>query len=228
MLQYRAWVPEHSERYVQSIAERVSRQDLDATERELEELIAENRSIHERECVNLNPATNVMNPRAEAVLAQGLGSRPSLGYPGDKYEMGLEAVERIEVVAAELAAEVFGARYAEVRVPSGAIANLYVFMATCEPGDTIIAPPPSIGGHVTHHAGGSAGLYGVVTHPAPVDADRYTVDVEALRADRAAAPPEADHDRRQPQPVPAPGPESARIADEVGPTCCSTPRTCAA
>jgi glycine hydroxymethyltransferase len=95
--------------------------------------------------------------------------------------MGLEAIEQIEVIAAELVAEVFGARYAEVRVASGAIANLYAFIATCEPGDTIIAPPPSIGGHVTHHGGGSAGQYRLTTVPAPVSAAGYTVDVEALR-----------------------------------------------
>ena len=50
-----------------------------------------------------------------------MGSRPSLGYPGDKYEMGLEAIEEIEVIAAALAAEVFEAKFAEIRVPSGAI-----------------------------------------------------------------------------------------------------------
>ena len=43
------------------------------------------------------------------------------------------------------------------------------------------APPPAVGGHVTHHADGCAGLYGLVTHAAPVDADSYTVDLEALR-----------------------------------------------
>ena len=52
-----------------------------------------NTKIHDVDCINLNPATNVLNPRAEAVLARGLGSRPSLGYPGNKYEMGLEAIE---------------------------------------------------------------------------------------------------------------------------------------
>jgi glycine hydroxymethyltransferase len=66
-------------------------------------------------------------------------------------------------------------------VGSGALANLYVFMATCRPGDTIIAPPDSIGGHVTHHAAGAAGLYGLKTVAAPVHADGYTVDVGALR-----------------------------------------------
>src|SRR6476646_5707476 len=88
--------------------------------------------------------------------------------------MGLEAIERIEIIAAEVAAEVFGARYAEVRVGSGALANLYAFMATCRPGDTIVAPPASIGGHITHHAAGAAGMYGVT-------ADDHTIDVDALR-----------------------------------------------
>src|SRR3546814_447831 len=67
------------------------------------------------------------------------------------------------------------------RVAAGALANLYGFMATCRPGDAIIAPPAAIGGHVTHHAAGCAGLYGLTTHPAPVDADGYTVDLAALR-----------------------------------------------
>ena len=183
MLSPRPWVPEAPERYVQSLAERVAGRSADEIERDLIAYVAENRAIHERDCVNLNPATNVMNPKAEALLAAGIGSRPSLGYPGDKYEMGLEGIEKIEVLAAELAAEVFGARYAEIRVGSGALANLYVFMMAAKPGDTIIAPPPSIGGHVTHHGPGAAGFYGVVTHPAPIDPVRYTVDLDALRAD---------------------------------------------
>jgi glycine hydroxymethyltransferase len=148
----------------------------------VETLAQENRRIHEQECFNLNPATNVMNPRAEALLASGIGSRPSLGYPGDKYEMGLEAIEEIEVIAAGLAAEIFDAAFAEIRVPSGAIANLYGFMATCRPGDTIIAPPASIGGHVTHHANGCAGLYGLRILEAPVATDGYTLDIDGLEA----------------------------------------------
>jgi glycine hydroxymethyltransferase len=181
MLQRRSWVPETSERYIQSLAERVAGQSADEIEHDLLALVAENRAIHERDCVNLNPATNVMNPKAEALLAAGIGSRPSLGYPGDKYEMGLEAIEKVEVLAAELAAEVFGARFAEIRVGSGALANLYVFMMAAKPGDIIIAPPPAIGGHVTHHEAGAAGFYGVETHSAPIDPERYTIDVDALR-----------------------------------------------
>lgn len=178
----RAWVPATCETYIQDIATQTATGDSAALNARLDALVAENRAIHERDCFNLNPATNVMNPRAEAMLASGLGSRPSLGYPGDKYEMGLEAMEQIEVIAAELAAEIFNARYAEIRVPSGAIANLYAFMALTKPGDTIITPPASVGGHVTHHADGCAGLYGLKSHPAPVDADGYTIDLDGLRA----------------------------------------------
>ena len=162
MLDHRTWVPAESEDWISDVAARTARETLDETDARLHALAERNREIHERECFNLNPATNVMNPRAEALLASGIGSRPSLGYPGDKYEMGLEAIEEIEVMAAELCAEVFDAPDSlRVRVPSGAIANLYAFMTTCKPGDTIIAPPATIGGHVTHHAAGCAGLYGL-------------------------------------------------------------------
>ena len=179
-LKHRGWVPADCEDLVQEIAAATAENDSDAVEARVENLIDRNSDIHDRECFNLNPATNVMNPRAEVALAAGLGSRPSLGYPGDKYEMGLEAIEEIEVIAAELAAEVFRADYAEIRVASGAIANLYAFMATCRPGDAIIAPSVDIGGHVTHHAAGCAGLFGLTTHAAPVDDAGYTVDLDGL------------------------------------------------
>lgn len=180
-LKRRDWVPENCEKLVQRLADRTAEATAEELAGRIDALIDRNREIHERDCFNLNPATNVMNPRAEAVLAAGLGSRPSLGYPGDKYEMGLEAIEEIEVICAELCAEVFDARYAEIRVPSGAIANLYAFMATCQPGDSIIVPPASIGGHVTHHDAGCAGLYGLDIHAAPVDVDGYSVDLTGLR-----------------------------------------------
>ena len=126
-LSSRPWVPAAAEEHVQAIAANAASASADELDARIHELIGENRSIHEAECLNLNPATNVMNPRAEAALSAGLGSRPSLGYPGEKYEMGLEAIEQIEVITAELAAEIFHAEYAEVRVPSGALANLYAF-----------------------------------------------------------------------------------------------------
>ncbi len=154
--------------------------DLETLDRRLHQLVDRNAHIHDRDCINLNPASNVMNPRAEALLASGLGTRASLGHPGDKYEMGLEAIEEIEVLTAAIAREVFDAAHVEFRVASGAMANLYAFIATCSPGDSIIAPSPAIGGHVTHHRAGAAGLYGLDVHVCPGDAASFTVDLDAL------------------------------------------------
>jgi glycine hydroxymethyltransferase len=212
----RPWVPERCEEYVQSLATTVASHDVNALEHSLAAWAEDNRAIHERDCINLNPATNVMNPKAEALLASGISSRPSLGYPGDKYETGLEAIEKIEVLAMELAAEVFNAGFAEIRVPSGALANLYVFMAVAKPGDAIIAPPAEIGGHITHHGPGAAGLYGLRTHPAPVDPRNYTVDVEKLRADAHRLRPKLITIGSSLNLFPHPIREIRKIADEVG------------
>ena len=180
-LERRKWVPEASENLVQDLADKVSESSSKELLERLNFLADLNKIIHEKDCFNLNPATNVMNPRAESFLSSGIGSRPSLGYPGDKYEMGLEAIEEIEVVASSLVAEIFCSKFAEIRVPSGAMANLFSFMSICKPGDTIIVPPASIGGHVTHHNPGCAGLFGLNIIEAPIDRDYYTVDIEQLR-----------------------------------------------
>jgi len=173
------WMPAHSNAYIASLEQHYASCTTDELAQQIHTLVAENRTIHEEESLNLNPATNVMNPRAEALLGSGLGSRPSLGYPGDKYEMGLEAIEKIEVLTDQLVCQTFDARYAETRLASGAMANLYAFMATTKPGDTIIVPSPEIGGHVTHHTAGAAGLYGLDIHWAPVDKKHYTVPTSA-------------------------------------------------
>lgn len=214
----RGWVPKKCENHVLDLAEETARSDATAIRNRIEALAIRNREIHEQECFNLNPATNVMNPRAEALLAAGLGSRPSLGYPGDKYEMGLEAIEEIEIICAELCAEVFQAKYAEIRVASGAMSNLYAFMATCRPGDTIIAPPASIGGHVTHHAAGCAGLYGLNIHEAPVDRDGFTVDIDALRDLARETEPKLITIGGSLNLFPHPVKDIRDIADEVGAT----------
>ena len=216
MLAERPWVPEVVETLVRSIAGEVLDRDADATEAAILELVEANRVIHEQDCINLDPASNVMNPKAEALLASGLGTRPSLGYPGLKYETGREAIERIEVIAAELAAEVFGARFAELRVASGAMANLYAFMATTRPGDAVIVPPPTIGGHVTHQDAGAAGLYGLLIHPAPVSPSGYGVDVEALRAQARRVRPRLITIGGSLNLFPHPVREIRQIAEEVG------------
>ena len=79
----RDWVPGPCEDLVHRLATRTAAAETRDIATRAEALATQSRRIHETACVNLNPATNVMTPRAEALLAAGLGSRPSLSYPGD-------------------------------------------------------------------------------------------------------------------------------------------------
>ncbi len=175
------WMSPVSQELIKRINSNYQNLDHLQVQQEIEKLVDESYQINDVQCINVNPATNLLNPRAEKLLSKGISSRPSLGHPGDKYETGLEAIEQIEIITCALANEVFESEYAEFRVGSGSLANLYAFMSTCKPHDVIIAPPATIGGHITHHLQGAAGLYGLKTIPAPVNADDYTVDVKKLK-----------------------------------------------
>lgn len=177
----RHWVPEHLERAIQERAAAYRSMSSDDLEAEVVRLLSRHEQHMDRECVSLYAGTNVMNPRAARLLASSVGSRPSLGYPGDKYEMGMQYAEQLEVMAAALLGEVFGCRYAELRVPSGSLANLYAYMACTRPGDRIMAFADTAAGHVTHHPAGAAGLYGLEIHDVPFDAARMAIDLEGLR-----------------------------------------------
>ena len=210
------WMPEDLDRFAQKVVSDLDFSNSNALSREIDALADLNKRIHEQQCINLNPATNIMNPRAEALLASGLGTRPSLGYPGNKYEMGLEAIEQIEVIASQLACEIFNAKYAEIRVGSGALANLYSFMASCRAGDSIIVSPASIGGHVTHHDAGAAGLFGLNIHHAVADTLHYTIDLEQLRKQAQRLRPKLITIGGSLNLEPHPVADIRCIADEVG------------
>jgi glycine hydroxymethyltransferase len=177
----RPWVPDVLE---QAIAERAAHYRAlasDDLEAEVQSLLARHEQYMDRECVSLYAGTNVMNPRAARLLSSSVGSRPSLGYPGAKYEMGMQHAEQIEIVAAELLKELFCCAYAEFRVGSGSLANLYAFMACAKPGDRIMAFADSAAGHVTHHQAGAAGLYGLEIHEVPFDPAQMTIDLDGLQ-----------------------------------------------
>lgn len=156
-------------------------------------LVEEQARWVDRACLNLNAATNVVNPFAARLLAAGIGTRPSLGLPGDKYETGLAPGEELEVMASELARRAFRCAYAEVRPLSGAMANLAVYMATARPGDVIFSLPPAAGGHATHQPYGAPGLYGLDVRAIPLLTDEasatWRVDLDGLAAAVEAARP---------------------------------------
>ena len=89
----------------------------------------------------------------EAVMeAQGsyLTNKYAEGYPGKRYYGGCEHVDVVENIARDRVKEIFGAEYANVQPHSGAQANMAVYFAVLEPGDTVLGMNLSHGGHLTH------------------------------------------------------------------------------
>ena len=90
---------------------------------------------------------------SEAVLeAQGsiMTNKYAEGYPGKRYYGGCEHVDVVEQLAIDRAKELFGAEHANVQPHSGSQANMAVYYAACQPGDTILGMNLSHGGHLTH------------------------------------------------------------------------------
>ncbi|HEY7126873.1 MAG TPA: aminotransferase class I/II-fold pyridoxal phosphate-dependent enzyme [Ktedonobacterales bacterium] len=187
------WAPEGVNQRYRALAARSADLAPEARLRHIGALVEEQARWVDRECLNLNAATNVQNPAVAALVASGIGTRPSLGYPGDKYETGLGPGEELEVIASELARQVFRCAYAETRPLSGAMSNLAVFMATTRSGDVIFSLPPAAGGHATHQPFAAPGLYGLDVRPIPILTDEATatwhIDLDALTAEVEAARP---------------------------------------
>lgn len=141
------------------------------------------------ECLNLYAGTNRQSPAVLSAMASTLNARPSLGEPGDKYETGLEYSDRIERWLEPKLCDLFGAARVEYRVLSGSMANLYAYMATTRPGDTIYAMPSEGAGHATHHAEGAAGLYGLSVLDIPLLPGTHLIDWDAWQDEICAKRP---------------------------------------
>jgi glycine hydroxymethyltransferase len=87
-------------------------------------------------------------------ILEAIGSTPTNkyaeGYPGKRYYGGCEVVDEIEQLAIDRAKELFGAEHANVQPHAGAQTNMAVYMAACQPGDTILSLELQHGGHLTH------------------------------------------------------------------------------
>jgi glycine hydroxymethyltransferase len=151
-----------------------SMDDLDADIHRLVD--AQERHIDD-DCINLYAGTNAPNPRIARLLGSSIGSRPNLGAPGDTYNRGMDDGSRLSILCDALVGSLFGASYVETRVTSGSIANMYAYLATCKPGDHILAFSDAAAGHVTHHRDGAAGYCGLTTHDIAYDVDRMDVDL---------------------------------------------------
>jgi len=101
------------------------------------------------------------------------------GYPGRRYYGGCEYVDKVEALAQERAREIFGVKHANVQPHSGSQANMAVYMAVLNPGDTIMGMDLSHGGHLTHGSpvNFSGRLYNVVAYGVRDDNELIDYDV---------------------------------------------------
>lgn len=96
------------------------------------------------------PSENFVSPAILESLGSILTNKYSEGYPGKRYYGGCENIDVIEQLAIDRAKEIFGAEHVNVQPLSGAPANIAVYFALLEPGDTILGMDLSHGGHLTH------------------------------------------------------------------------------
>src|SRR5947207_3810054 len=125
---------------------------------------------------------NYTSPAVLAAQGSVLTNKYAEGYPGRRYYGGCEFVDVCETLAINRVKELFGAEHANVQPHSGAQANMAVYFACLEPGDTILGMNLAHGGHLTHgmHLNFSGKLYKVKHYG--VRQDTETIDFDQVSA----------------------------------------------
>ncbi len=100
--------------------------------------------------IELIASENWVSKAVMAAMGSPLTNKYAEGYPGKRYYGGCQCVDVVEDLARERAKELFGCDYANVQPHSGAQANLAVFFAMVQPGDTVMGMNLDAGGHLTH------------------------------------------------------------------------------
>jgi glycine hydroxymethyltransferase len=106
----------------------------------------------QEEHIELIASENYASPRVLEAQGSVLTNKYAEGYPGKRYYGGCEFVDIAEQLAIDRAKQLFGAAYANVQPHSGSQANAAVYLALCNPGDTILGMSLDHGGHLTHGA----------------------------------------------------------------------------
>lgn len=133
----------------------------------------------EKNNIELIASENIASPAVMAAMASVLTNKYAEGYPGRRYYGGCEKVDLIENLARDRCRELFGADHANVQPHSGSQANMAVYFALINPGDTVMGMSLNEGGHLTHGSpvNFSGKIYNFVSYG--LDADGY-IDYEAL------------------------------------------------
>ena len=102
------------------------------------------------ETICLIPSENYVSRAVLEALGSVLTNKYSEGYPGKRYYEGQQVVDRLEPLAIERAKPLFGVEHANVQPYSGSPANLAIYLAFLQPGDTVMGMALPMGGHLTH------------------------------------------------------------------------------
>ena len=131
--------------------------------------------------IELIASENIVSPAVMAAMGSVLTNKYAEGYSGKRYYGGCECVDVVETLAIERVKEIFGAEAANVQPHSGAQANLAVYFALLEPGDTVLGMSLAHGGHLTHGSpvNLSGKYYNFVSYG--VDDDTHTINYDKLR-----------------------------------------------
>ena len=106
--------------------------------------------VRQRQNIELIASENIVSPAVMAAMGSVLTNKYAEGYPGHRYYGGCQYVDEVEQLAIDRACKLFGAKYANVQPHSGAQANLAVYFALLDVGDTVMGMDLSQGGHLTH------------------------------------------------------------------------------
>ena len=134
----------------------------------------------QRDHIELIASENFVSPAVLAAMGSPLTNKYAEGYPGKRYYGGCEYVDMVETIAIERAKRLFSAEHANVQPHAGAQANLAVYYALLQPGDTVLAMNLNHGGHLTHgHTANASGkLYRFVQYG--VSEDTGYIDYDEL------------------------------------------------
>lgn len=112
--------------------------------------LIEKEQQRQKEMIGLIPSENIVSPEVSEVLSSCLSNKYSEGYAGRRYYEGSQVVDEIELLAIERVKKLFGVPYANVQAYSGSPANMAVYFALMQPGETLMGLKLAMGGHLTH------------------------------------------------------------------------------
>jgi len=137
------------------------------------------RELHrQRRNLELIASENIVSPAVMAAMGTVLTNKYAEGYPAHRYYGGCQCVDIVEDIARDRACKLFGADHANVQPHSGAQANLAVYFAFLQPGDTVLGMNLSEGGHLSHGSpvNMSGALYHFVAYGVDPDTGRIDYD----------------------------------------------------